>query len=367
MVFPPLSVVPLPVATFPPLCLEDKANIAKFDCRKFRHGTGNRKTASISGLINTNHQTQYQPAPNSRFRASKYKTPMTPIQSSELIINDDGTIFHLHLLPEELADTVILVGDPGRVDIIAAYFHQIEVNKSSREFHTVTGLYNGKRLSVISTGIGPDNIDIVLNELDALANIDLKTKKIKEQQRSLTIVRIGTSGSVQGDIPVDSFAISEKSIGTDGVLRFYNGSRTVCDPDFEEAFIRHCGWNPECARPYVVSASAELVARLHTEGVTYKGVTLTAVGFYGPQGRVLRLPLSMPGINDRITTFRHEGYKVVNYEMESAAITGLANLLGHRAATICLIIANRINGDASADYHGNMRKLIEYTLRKLTE
>lgn len=288
-----------------------------------------------------------------------------PILSSELITNADGSIFHLHLLPEDLARDIILVGDPGRVALIASHFDTVEVSKSNREFTTVTGTYDGHRLSVISTGIGPDNIDIVINELDALANFDLKTKEVKEHKQSLNIVRIGTSGSVQAGIPVDSFVISEKSIGCDGVLRFYADNQRVCDRDFEDAFIRHCLWNPDAARPYVVSASPSLVGKLHTEGETYKGVTLTAVGFYGPQGRVLRLPLAMPGINDRITTFRHQHYQVTNYEMESAAITGLCNLLGHHAATICLIIANRITGATSSDYHGNMEKLIRYTLEKL--
>lgn len=291
---------------------------------------------------------------------------MSTIKSSELITNDDGSIFHLHLLPEDLADTVILVGDPGRVETISAYFDTIELKKSNREFYTVTGRYNNRRLSVVSTGIGPDNIDIVINELDALVNIDLKTKEIKPDKHSLNIVRIGTSGSVQADIPVDSFVISEKSIGCDGVIRFYGDNQSVCDRDFEEAFIRHCQWAADAARPYVVNASASLVERLHTAGQTIKGVTLTAVGFYGPQGRILRLPLAMPGINDRITAFRYQNYKVTNYEMESAAITGLCNLLGHHAATICLIIANRMTGDASADYHGYMKKLIGYTLTQLT-
>ena len=284
------------------------------------------------------------------------------IQSSELITNEDGSIFHLHLLPEDLAHDVILVGDPGRVALIASHFDTVEVQKSNREFTTVTGTYDGHRLSVISTGIGPDNIDIVINELDALVNIDLKTQEIKEHKQNLNIIRIGTSGSVQADIPVNSFVISEKSIGCDGVLRFYADTQSVCNREFEEAFIRHCHWAGETARPYVVNASPALVNKLHSEGQTYKGITLTAVGFYGPQGRVLRLPLAMPGINDRITTFRHQNYKVTNYEMESAAITGLCNLLGHHAATICLIIANRITGEASADYHGYMEKLIRYTL-----
>lgn len=292
---------------------------------------------------------------------------MASIKSSELLINPDGSIFHLHLLPEDLADDIILVGDPGRVETIASHFEQIELKKSNREFYTITGSYHNHRLTVISTGIGPDNIDIVINELDALANIDLHTQEIKPSGRVLNIVRIGTSGSVQGDIPVDSFVISEKSIGCDGVLRFYAGNEAICDRPFEDAFIEQCQWTPTAARPYVVNAAPELVARLHDEQHTIKGVTLTAVGFYGPQGRVLRLPLAMPGINDRITDFRYDTYKVTNYEMESAAITGLCNLLGHRAATICLIIANRINGDASANYHGYMNKLIRYTLERLTE
>lgn len=288
------------------------------------------------------------------------------IQASELITNPDGSIFHLHLLPEELAQDVILVGDPGRVDMIASRFERTEVNKQSREFHCVTGQYRGHRLTVLSTGIGPDNIDIVMNELDALANIDLRTKEPHSSHKALNIVRIGTSGSVQADLPVNSFVISEKHIGCDGVLRFYGNHEQVCDSSFEEAFIAHCGWTPLAARPYVVTASPQLVGRLHDAGRTVKGVTLTAVGFYGPQGRVLRLPLAMPGINDRITAFRHDGYRVTNYEMESAAITGLANLLGHHATTICLIIANRITGTASADYHAHMEGLVEYVLEKLT-
>lgn len=290
---------------------------------------------------------------------------MASIKSSELITNPDGSIFHLHLLPEDLADDVILVGDPGRVETIASHFERIEVKKSNREFYTITGTYRGHRLTVLSTGIGPDNIDIVINELDALVNIDLQTKEVKRLSRRLNIVRIGTSGSVQADIPVDSFVITEKAIGCDGVLRFYAGHEAISDHLFEDAFIRHCQWSPLVARPYVVNTSPELVNRLHDDKHTIKGVTLTAVGFYGPQGRVLRLPLAMPGINDRITDFRYGTYKVTNYEMESAAITGLCNLLGHHATAICLIIANRINGDASADYHGHMARLIRYTLDRL--
>lgn len=290
---------------------------------------------------------------------------MEPIKSSELITNDDGSVFHLHLHPEDLADQVILVGDPSRVEMIASYFDRIEVKKSDREFSTITGQYKGLRISVISTGIGPDNIDIVMNELDALVNIDLRTKEIKQQKKSLNIVRIGTSGSVQADVPVHSFVISEMSLGIDGVLRFYKDNETICDTAFEDAFIAACHWTPRAARPYAVKASGELVSKLHTEGVTVKGVTLTANGFYGPQGRVLRLPIEMPTVNDEIARFSFGNYKIVNYEMESAAIAGLAALMGHRATTICLIIANRATGDASSNYKPYMKKLVEYTLNSL--
>ena len=290
---------------------------------------------------------------------------MEPIKSSELITNDDGSVFHLHLHPEDLAEQVILVGDPSRVEMIASYFEKIDVRKSDREFCTITGYYKGHRLSVISTGIGVDNIDIVMNELDALVNIDLHTKEIKAEKKTLNIVRIGTSGSVQADVPVHSFVISEMSLGIDGVLRFYRDNEMVCDAAFEEAFIKECHWTPLAARPYAVKASDELVDKLHTEAVTVKGVTLTANGFYGPQGRVLRLPIEMPTVNDEIARFEFGNYKIVNYEMESAAIAGLAALMGHRATTICLIIANRANGKASADYKPHMKKLIEYTLNSL--
>lgn len=290
---------------------------------------------------------------------------MEPIKSSELITNDDGSVFHLHLHPEDLAEQVILVGDPSRVEMIASYFEKIDVRKSDREFCTVTGYYKGHRLSVISTGIGADNIDIVMNELDALVNINLHTKEINAEKKTLNIVRIGTSGSVQVDVPVHSFVISEMSLGIDGVLRFYRDNELVCDTAFEEAFIKECHWTPLAARPYAVKASDKLVKKLHTEGTTVKGVTLTANGFYGPQGRVLRLPVEMPTVNEEIARFRFGNYKIVNYEMESAAIAGLAALMGHQATTICLIIANRANGDASANYKPHMKKLIEYTLNSL--
>ena len=290
---------------------------------------------------------------------------MEPIKSSELITNDDGSVFHLHLHPEDLAEQVILVGDPSRVEMIASYFEKIEIRKSNREFCTITGYYKGYRLSVISTGIGPDNIDIVMNELDALVNIDLHTKEIKEQKKTLNIVRIGTSGSVQADVPVHSFVISDRSLGLHGVLRFYRDNEMICDAAFEEAFIKECHWTPLAARPYAVKASKRLVDKLHTEGVTVKGVTLTANGFYGPQGRVLRLPIEMPTVNDEIARFRFGDYKIINYEMESAAIAGLAALMGHPPTPICLINAHRANGAASADYKPHMKILDEYRLNSL--
>ena len=290
---------------------------------------------------------------------------MNSLKSSELLVNPDGSIFHLHLLPEELADDIILVGDPGRVEMVASHFDHIECKKNNREFCSITGYYLSHRFTVISTGIGPDNIDIVINELDALANIDLETKCIKPEKRTLNIVRIGTSGAVQADIPLYSFVISEKNIGCDGVLRFYANHENICNQTFEEAFIEHCHWTPLVARPYVVKSAPDLVARLHTSA-TIQGITLTAVGFYGPQGRELRLPLTMPNINDHITTFRFGEEKITNYEMESATITGLCNLLGHQSTTICLIIANRITGEGATDYKNQMNRLILYTLERLT-
>jgi uridine phosphorylase len=287
------------------------------------------------------------------------------IKSSELITNNDGSVFHLHLRPGEIAERVILVGDPGRVEMVAGFFDSVEVRRSNREFCTVTGTYRGDRLSVLSTGIGTDNIDIVMNELDALVNIDLVTKEIKEEARTLEVVRVGTSGAVQPHVPVGAFVISETSIGMDGVTRFYKGNERVRDVDMEEAFARQCEWDACLARPYAVASSPRLVERLHTEGITIKGVTLTANGFYAPQGRVLRLPLQMDGMNERITRFSHRGARVLNYEMESAAIAGLSALLGHRAVTICLIIANRATGEALPDYQPRMEQLIKYALDKL--
>lgn len=291
---------------------------------------------------------------------------MDNIQSSELILNDDGSIFHLHLKPEDIADTIILVGDPSRVNLIATYFDTIETEVSNREFRTITGYYNNTRLSVISTGIGTDNIDIVVNELDALVNINLKRKIPKKEIRSLNLIRIGTSGSIQADIPIDSFVMSTKSIGFDGVLNFYKNRNNVSDTDFEKAFTNHTKWNSLLAKPYIVDASKELIQKLDSEKVI-KGVTISANGFYGPQGRVLRLPIADPDLNKNITSFNYQGQRITNYEMESSAIAGLSQLLGHNAITICAIIANRITGKASPDYHKTIKSLIEYTLNKITE
>lgn len=283
---------------------------------------------------------------------------------SELIINSDGSIFHMHLKPEQLADNIILVGDPGRVALVAAYFDSQECSVSNREFNTITGIYKGKRISVISTGIGTDNIDIVVNELDALANIDLDTRTEKPNFRQLTFVRIGTSGGMQKDIPLGSFLISEKSIGFDGMLNFYAGRDSVSDLMFEEAMKKHLEWNPQLAAPYVVEADLELVNRIGKDDML-RGVTISANGFYGPQGRVLRLDLADMQLNDKIESFRYENYKITNYEMEGSAIAGLSKLMGHKAMTVCCIIANRRIEAANTDYKPYIEKLVTTVLDRI--
>ncbi len=283
---------------------------------------------------------------------------------SELIINSDGSIFHLHLKPEQLADNIILVGDPGRVALVAAYFDTQECSVSSREFNTITGTYKGKRISVISTGIGTDNIDIVVNELDALANIDFETRTEKTGFRQLTIVRIGTSGGMQPDIPLGSFLISEKSIGFDGMLNFYAGRDSVSDLEFEESMKKQLDWNPQLAAPYVVNADIELVNRIGQEDML-RGVTISANGFYGPQGRVLRINLADMQLNDKIEKFRYNNYKITNYEMEGSAIAGLSKLMGHKAMTVCCIIANRRVEAANTDYKPYIEKLVTLVLDRI--
>ncbi len=288
---------------------------------------------------------------------------MKPIASSELILNDDGSVFHLHLLPEDLADTVILVGDPGRVASVAAHFSQVEVKKSSREFVTCTGIYKGTRLTVLSTGIGTDNIDIVVNELDALANIDLKTRTPKASHRTLRLVRLGTSGALQPDIALGSMVSSHISIGFDGLLNFYARRNDIALLDYEAAFLMHTAWNELCAKPYFVENSHELI-RLFSD-TTIEGMTISAPGFYGPQGRVLRLPLADPMLNEKIESFLFKGKRITNFEMESSAIAGLSKLLGHKSLTICTIIANRAILDMNVDYKKAVNNMIEMALEKL--
>ena len=283
---------------------------------------------------------------------------------SELIVNADGSIFHLHLKPEQIADKIILVGDPGRVALVASYFDTQEFSVSSREFNAITGTCKGKRLTVVSTGIGTDNIDIVVNELDALANIDLTTRTLKTQFRQLSFVRIGTSGGMQPDIPLGSFLISEKSIGFDGVLNFYANRNSVCDLEFEESMKEQLAWNPQFCAPYVVDADADLVNRIGQDDMM-RGVTISANGFYGPQGRELRLPLADPLLNEKIEDFRFGKYKITNYEMESSAIAGLARLMGHKAMTVCCIIANRRVEAANTDYNPYIKRLIEMVLDRI--
>ncbi|MGI5841674.1 MAG: nucleoside phosphorylase, partial [Patescibacteria group bacterium] len=261
---------------------------------------------------------------------------MRIIPESELIINSDGSAFHLHIKPEQLSDKIVMMGDPGRVTMTASFFDEIECDVQSREFHTITGIYKGKRITALSHGIGTDNIDIVLTELDALANIDFSTRMVKEQFKQLTIVRVGTSGGMQPHCPVGSYVVSEKSIGFDGLLHYYADSRSICEEDFEVAFQKHVNWSPFHCSPYVVSADEELVDRIGFDMI--RGVTISAIGFYGPQGRHVRLPLADPNLNAKIESFRFGEYAITNYEMESSAVAGLSKLMGHKSMTVCAII-----------------------------
>ncbi len=283
---------------------------------------------------------------------------------SELIINGDGSIFHLHLKPEQLADKVILAGDPGRVSLVASHFESKECDIESREFHTITGTYHGKRISVVSTGIGCDNIDIVLNELDALANIDFQTRTEKEQLRELTLVRIGTCGGLQEYTPVGTFIASEKSIGFDGLLNFYSGRNDVCDLPFEEAFKQHMQWNPQLCAPYVIDADKETLERIAGNEMV-KGVTIACGGFFGPQGRELRIPLADPKQNEKVESFEYNGYRITNFEMESSALAGLARLMGHKAMTCCMVIANRRAKNVNANYKNSIDEPIKLGLERI--
>lgn len=285
---------------------------------------------------------------------------------SELIINADGSIFHLHVKPEQLADKVILVGDPGRVKLVASHFDNIECEVMNREFHTITGTYKGKRITAQSTGIGCDNIDIVMNELDALANIDFKTRTTKEKQTSLELVRIGTCGGLQPYTPVGTFVASEKSIGLDGLLNFYAGRNEVCDLAFEQAFLDFMEWegNVCAAHPYVIDANKELIERIAKDDMV-RGVTIAANGFYGPQGRELRIPLADPLQNRKIENFEYKGYRITNFEMESSALAGLSRLMGHKAMTVCMVVANRLAKDVNTTYKNNIEELIKLVLERI--
>lgn len=288
------------------------------------------------------------------------------IKESELILNPDGSIYHLNLRPEQVADTIILVGDPNRVPRVSAYFDTIEFSTQKREFCTHTGTYKGKRLTALSTGIGPDNIDIVINELDALFNIDLHTRKPKEQLTSLNIVRFGTSGSLQADIPVDSFVLSSHGLGMDNMLHAYKDAPNVREIAMEEAFMAHTQWNTDKGRPYIVGCGETLKQRLLTDKV-FEGITGTVPGFYGPQGRMLRLPVQDPTLNDKLHSFNYKGYRMTNLEMETSAIYGLSKLLGHQAVSLNAIIANRATGTFTKDTKKVVENLIVYGLEQLAK
>ena len=286
------------------------------------------------------------------------------IPPSELIINPDGSVFHLHLRPDQLADNIILVGDPGRVNLVAEFFDTRDFEVSSREFHTVGGTFNGKPVMCLSHGIGPDNIDIVITELDALANVDFETREVRDTLRSLTMVRIGTSGALQPELTLGTPVIAEKSLGFDGVLNYYAGRNEISDLEFEKTFCEHTGWNPLWARPYIVNADAGLVDRIGGDDMV-RGNTISAVGFYGPQGREVRLALANPDLNRRIEEFEFKGRKVTNYEMESAPLAGLGRLMGHKCMTVCSIIANRFTNVSNPNYKDGIRSLIETVLHRL--
>ena len=288
-----------------------------------------------------------------------------PIPASQLVLNNEGAIYHLNLHPDQLADDVILVGDPGRVGEIATFFDKIEVKRHNREIITNTGFFNGKRITVLSTGMGTDNLDIVINELDALANIDLETRMPKEKHRTLNLIRLGTCGALQPEIPVeDSYVATRYALGLDGLIYFYAKHKEVNEIGMRDAFIEQMDYPKDLPLPYVVEGSKELFDRL-AQGY-YQGVTATAPGFYGPQGRTLRMPLSYPENNRKIENFNYQGWRVCNFEMESSALYGLGKMMGHNCLTICVVIANRVTEKFAANYHHYVRKLVENTLERLS-
>ena len=288
---------------------------------------------------------------------------MRIIPSDQLPINADGSIFHLHLKPEQLADKVVMMGDPDRVPVVAAFFDSIEFDQQSREFRTITGSYKGKRITALSHGIGCDNLDIVMTELDALANIDLKTREVKPNIRSLTLVRIGTCGGLQPFAPIGSYVVSEISMGMDGLIFFYEGGKQISDFELSEKFSKHTQWDKLLATPYFVHADKKLVEQIGYDMV--KGITISANGFYGPQGRHVRLGLNSPDQNKLIESFEYKGLKICNYEMESAALAGLASLMGHKAMTTCVVIAGRYSGGMNTNYKGSFDELIEKVLERI--
>ena len=285
---------------------------------------------------------------------------------SELLIEPNGAIYHLGVKPEQLAEKIILVGDPNRVPLVASYFSEQECDVQHREFRTITGTYKGKRISVVGTGIGCDNIDIVVNELDALANIDFETRYEKEQFRQLQMVRIGTCGGLQEYTPIGSYICSVKSVGFDGLLNFYAGRNEVCDLPMERALLNHLGWSGNMCQPapYVIAADEELVGRIAKDDMV-RGVTISCGGFFGPQGRRLRVPLADPRQNEKIESFEYRGERITNFEMESSALAGLSALMGHKAVTVCLVIANRRAKEANVDYNAKMNELIQTVLERI--
>ena len=289
---------------------------------------------------------------------------MSRIAESELVLNNDGSVYHLRLHPEELARDIIVVGDPGRVPVISKHFDRIEVQRQNREIFTHTGYIGNKRLTVLSTGMGTDNIDIVINELDALANIDLVKREAKQDHTELNIIRLGTSGALQADIPVDSTVVSTHAIGIDGMLYYYKDLTKIYDKGMTEAFISQSQWDKNFPKPYAVAASDKLLQIFGSDH--HQGMTATAPGFYGPQGRVLRLETTHPDLNKAIADFKYEGKRIVNFEMETSALYGLGKLLGHQTLTICAIIANRVSGEYSKNYQTTVDKLIVSVLDKLT-
>jgi uridine phosphorylase len=286
--------------------------------------------------------------------------------TSELLITPEGRIYHLNLKPEDIANTIILVGDPGRVDMVAAFFDEIEVEASNREYITRTGWYKSHRLTVMSTGIGVGNIDITMNELDALVNIDFASRKRKEILTSLNIIRIGTTGAMQPEIEVGSYIVSKKAVGLDGLINFHNGRDEICNLDLEDALKKYIPLLENVVHPYVIDSS-EILSDLLISDKARGGITITAPGFYGTQGRQLRLQLAIPDLNDKYSDFRHNGQKITNFEMESSALFGFSKFLGHESTSICLAIANRFQKTALEDYHSQMNDLIEYTLNRIIE